>query len=138
MSSQLNPYISFQDNAKEAMEFYKTVFGGELVIHKFDEYSMPHDEDENAKVMHAMLTTANGMIFMGADTPKSMQYDPGSRISMSLSGTDDADLSGYFEKLAAGGTVTMPLEKAPWGDKFGMLTDKFGVQWMVNIMPAKA
>ena len=70
---------------------------------------------------------------MGADTPNSMDYIPGARISMSLSGNDEATLRGYYEKLAAGGTIVEPLEKAPWGDTFGMLTDKYGIEWMVNI-----
>jgi PhnB protein len=70
---------------------------------------------------------------MGADTPSSMPMETGSSVSMSLSGDDEAELSGYFHKLAEGGTITEPLEKAPWGDTFGMLTDRFGVNWLVNI-----
>jgi len=138
MQSKLNPYIGFKDNAREAMEFYKTVFGGTLEIHTFKEYQASEDTSEDNKVMHAMLEADNGITFMAADTPNGMEYKPGSNISMSLSGDNDAELSSYFEQLLVGGTQMLPLESAPWGDKFGMLTDKFGVQWMVNITGPKA
>jgi PhnB protein len=74
---------------------------------------------------------------MAADTPNSMEYRPGTNISMSLSGDNEAELRGYYEKLSAGGTVVMPLEKAPWGDIFGMCADKFGINWLVNVSPAQ-
>jgi len=133
MPTQLNPYISFKDNAREAMEFYRSVFGGELAMNTFEEFHASEDVSEKDKIMHAMLTAENGMIFMAADTPNQMAYSPGANISMSLSGDNEAELSSYFEKLSAGGTVAMPLEKAPWGDTFGMCTDRFGINWMVNI-----
>jgi PhnB protein len=133
MQSQLNPYISFKDNTRQAMEFYQSVFGGKLDMNTFKEFNASEDPAEDNKIMHAMLVAENGITFMAADTPNSMEYDPGSSISMSLSGSDEAQLRGYFEKLSAGGTITMPLEQAPWGDHFGMLDDKFGVTWMVNI-----
>ena len=75
---------------------------------------------------------------MASDTPNRMEYQAGTNYSMSLSGDNEAELKGYFEKLLAGGNVTMPLEKAPWGDTFGMLTDKFGVSWLVNIAGQQA
>lgn len=136
MQSRLNPYLSFRDTAREAMEFYKSVFGGKVEYNTFKEYHASDDPDEDDKIMHSMLETDNGIIFMAADTPNSMEYKPGSAISMSLSGGNEAELKGYFEKLSAGGTITMPLEKAPWGDTFGMITDKFGICWMINISPA--
>ncbi|HXF02605.1 MAG TPA: VOC family protein, partial [Arthrobacter sp.] len=68
-----------------------------------------------------------------ADTPNSMDYTPGSSHSLSLSGDNEAELRGYWDKLIDGANVTEPLQQAPWGDTFGMCTDKFGVQWMVNI-----
>ena len=133
MPSALNPYLSFKDNARQAMEFYKTVFGGKLEFHTFKEFHASEDSAEDDKIMHSMLQADNGITFMAADTPNSMEYRPGASISMSLSGDNEAELSGYFAKLSAGGMVMMPLEKAPWGDTFGMCTDKFGVDWMVNI-----
>jgi PhnB protein len=133
VQSRLNPYLNFRDTAREAMEFYKSVFGGKLVINTFKEFHASQDPTEDDKVMHSMLEADNGISFMAADTPNSMEYKPGSNISMSLSGDDEAELRGYFRKLSAGGTPGMPLEKAPWGDTFGTVADKFGVNWMVNI-----
>ena len=138
MQSQLNPYLSFRDTARQAMEFYQTVFGGKLTVNTFKEFHASQDPAEDDKIMHAMLEAENGIIFMAADTPNSMEYQPGASISMSLSGDNHAELKGYFEKLLAGGAVGMPLEKAPWGDTFGMLTDRFGVNWMVNISASQA
>jgi PhnB protein len=133
MQSKLNPYIVFKDNTRQAMEFYQTVFGGKLAMNTFKEFHASQDPSEDDKIMHSMLEAENGITFMAADTPNSMEYNPGTNISMSLSGDNEAELRGYFEKLIAGGTVTEPLEKAPWGDTFGMCTDKFGINWMVNI-----
>ena len=133
MPSRLNPYLSFKDNAREAMEFYASVFGGKLEVRTFKEYQASQDPSEDDKVMHAMLEAENGFVIMGADTPSSMEYDPGARISLSLSGDDEAELRGYWDKLRVGGAEVMPLEKAPWGDTFGMLRDKYGIDWLVNI-----
>lgn len=135
MQSRLNPYISFKDNARQAMQFYQSVFGGKLSISTFKEYGASEDPSEGEKVMHAMLEADNGIVFMAADTPNSMAYQEGARISMSLSGSNEAELRSYYEKLRSGGTVVMPLEKAPWGDTFGLVTDPFGVDWMINIGP---
>ena len=132
----LNPYLGFRDNAKEAMTYYQTVFGGELNMSTFGEFHASEDEAEQDKIMHAMLTTEKGMVLMGAEAPNGMDYTPGNNISVSLSGFDETELRGYFDKLADGGTVAMPLEKAPWGDTFGMCKDKFGIDWLVNIAPS--
>ena len=139
MTVRLNPYLSFRDNAREAMEFYESVFGGELTVSTFaDMPDIPGtDPAEADKVMHSQLEAANGMWLMGADTPSSMG-DPGPNGSISLSGDDEAQLRGYYDKLADGGVVTMPLDKAPWGDFFGMCMDRFGVTWLVNISSAES
>lgn len=134
---RLNPYISFKDNAREAMEFYKTVFGGKLTMNTFKEFHASEDPAEENKIMHSMLEGASGVVFMAADTPNAMEHQPGKNISMSLSGDDEQELRGYWDKLSSSGTVRMPLEKAPWGDTFGMLTDRFGIEWMVNIASQK-
>jgi PhnB protein len=138
MSSRLNPYLSFRDNAKEAMEFYKSVFGGELTMSTFKEFQAAQDPSDEDKIMHSQLESG-ALVFMGADTPSSMEFQESSRVSMSLSGDNDDEgvLKGYFDKLAEGGKVTMPLEKAQWGDTFGMLNDKFGITWLVNIAAKK-
>jgi PhnB protein len=138
MQTKLNPYLSFKDNARQAMEFYQTVFGGKLAISTFKDYNASQDPSQDNKIMHAMLEADNGITIMASDAPGCMEYKAGTNYSMSLSGDNEAELRGYFEKLSAGGNVTMPLEKAPWGDTFGMLTDKFGVSWLVNIADQKA
>ena len=133
MPTILNPYLSFRDNTRQAMEFYQTVFGGKLTMNTYKEYHASQDPLEDDKIMHSELEAENGIRFMASDTPNSMGYQVGTNMSMSLSGEDEGELRGYFEKLSEGGTITMPLEKAPWGDVFGMLKDKFGVDWLVNI-----
>jgi PhnB protein len=133
MKTRLNPYLGFKDNARDAMEFYKSVFGGTLELHTFKEYHSSEDPRDDNKIMHSMLETENGMLLMASDMPDSMEYKIGSNISISLSGDNEAELTEYFEQLSKEGTITMPLMKAPWGDSFGMCSDKFGISWMVNI-----
>ena len=132
MASRLNPYIAFAGNAREAMEFYRSVFGGDLRISTFGEYGAS-DSATADQVMHAMLETDSGFTLMASDTPPGMAHTPGDNITVSLSGDDGDQLRGYWEQLSRDGTVSMPLEKQMWGDEFGACTDKFGVPWMVNI-----
>jgi len=133
VTTRLNPYLGFRDNARQAMEFYQSVFGGELTLSTFGDLHASDDPAEADKIMHGQLETTSGYTLMGADTPNQMPYHPGDTYSVSLSGDDEDELRGYWDKLVDGGTVTVPLEKAPWGDAFGMLTDRFGVAWLVNI-----
>jgi PhnB protein len=130
---RLNPYLSFRDEARQAMEFYQSVFGGELMLSTFAEMQASEDPAEQEKIMHGMLEAPDGLVLMGADTPNSMEYTPAEGMSVSLSGDDDAVLRGYWDELSASGSVNVPLEKAPWGDSFGMCTDRFGIDWMINI-----
>ncbi|NUT94378.1 MAG: VOC family protein [Saccharothrix sp.] len=132
MASRLNPYISFDGTAREAMEFYQDVFGGELRLSTFGEFGDPNAPGGD-KIMHGMLETSSGFTLMGADNPPGQPYNPGDTISVSLSGDDSDELRGYWEKLSGAGTVAVPLEKQMWGDEFGMCVDRFGVTWMVNI-----
>jgi PhnB protein len=138
MSTSLSPYIGFRDNAREAMEFYHSVFGGELQSSTFADFHASEDPAEQDLIMHSQLVTPNGLILMASDTPSSMTFEEGARITVALFGDDDAELSGYWDGLAAGGSVQEPLTTSPWGDRFGMLTDRFGVHWMVNISGASA
>jgi PhnB protein len=133
LSVRLNPYLSFRDNAREAMTFYQSVFGGELTVSTFADFHASADPIEQHKIMHSQLETPDGLVLMGADTPEGMEYLPAAGVSVSLSGDDEARLRGYWERLSEGGTVTMPFEKAPWGDTFGMCVDRFGISWMVNV-----
>lgn len=133
MSVQLNPYLSFRDNAREAMNFYQSVFGGNLTVSTFKEFGAAMDPSEENLVMHSQLEGDHGVVFMASDTPSRMEYTPGTNMSMSLSGDDEPVLRGWFDTLSQSGTVTMPLEKAPWGDTFGMCVDRFGIHWLVNV-----
>jgi PhnB protein len=132
VASRLNPYISFAGDARQAMEFYKDVFGGNLTLSTFGEFG-GEDPAETDKIMHAMLETDSGFTLMASDTPPGMEHKPGDNIAVSLSGDDAGELRGYWDKLADGGTVSVPLEKQMWGDEFGACVDRFGISWMVNI-----
>lgn len=138
MNSKLNPYLNFDGKAKEAMEFYKGALGGELTLSTFAQGGMPGDPADSEKIMHAQLLCENGMTLMASDTPKEWSYTLGTHMSISLSGDNEAELKGYWDKLSEGAKVDQPLMAAPWGDQFGMLTDKFGIRWMVNIAGKKA
>jgi PhnB protein len=134
MTTRLNPYLNFRNTASEAMDFYHSVFGGELTKNTFAEMQASEDPSEQDKIMHSQLVTDNGLTLMAADTPNTMDYAPGTNdFAVSLSGEDEGELRGYWDKLSDGATVTMPLDKAPWGDIFGMCVDKYGVSWLVNI-----
>jgi PhnB protein len=129
MASRLNPCLNFQSGTRQAMEFYRDVFGGELVVNTFGEYGgEPADG-----VMHAMLETPAGYTLMASDAPPGESVGQGGPITISISGDDTEELTGYFEKLSDGGSVIMALERQMWGDTFGMLVDRFGIGWMVNI-----
>ncbi len=132
MTSRLNPYISFTGNARDAMEFYHSVFGGTLTVNTFGDFGA-QDAAMADKVMHAILETDNGFALMGSDLGPGMEHRPGNNITVSLSGDDDDDLRAYWHKLSEDGEVTMPLEKQMWGDEYGQLRDRFGIAWMVNI-----
>src|SRR4029077_899797 len=116
MAAVINPYLNFRGNAREAMEFYEEVFGGTLTTSTFADFHASTEPSEDDLIMHADLEGPEGIRFMGADVPKHMEFAPGTNnFSMSLSGDDEAKLRGYFDQLSDGGTVTMPLDKAPWG-----------------------
>jgi PhnB protein len=132
MTSRLNPYISFDGNAREALEFYKSVFGGELSLSTFGELG-GQDTPNPDQIMHGMIETDGGFTLMCADTPPGMEHEPGNNFAVSLSGDDGDELRGYWEQLSGDGIVTVALEKQVWGDEFGMCVDRFGISWMVNI-----
>ncbi len=138
MQTKLIPYLNFKDDARQAMEFYQSIFGGKLKMSTFKEFGASQNASEDNKIMHAELLADNGITFLASDTPNRMEYRPGTNYSMSLSGDNEDEITSYFQKLSAGGKIGMPLEKAAWGDTFGMCTDRFGVNWMVNITGNKA
>ncbi|MFT4011174.1 MAG: VOC family protein [Nocardioidaceae bacterium] len=131
MASRLNPYLNFESNAREAMEFYQSVLGGTLGIMTFGQM-YPGDEATADLIMHSFLETPDGFTLMGSDTPPGTEFTPPGGVQISLTGNDER-LRDYFVGLSAGGTVSMPLEKQVWGDEFGQFVDRFGVGWLVNL-----
>jgi PhnB protein len=134
VASRLNPYLSFPGTAREAMEFYRDVFGGSLTMSTFGELGGPDTPDPD-KIMHSTLETDRGFTLMGSDTPPGRAHDPGTAFAVSLSGDDADDLRGYWGALSDGGTVLVEFQQQMWGDEFGMCADRFGVQWMVDVIP---
>ena len=137
MASRLNPYLNFNGTARQALDFYQGVFGGELNIMTFGDMGAA-DATDAGKIMHGQLETDAGYTIMAADTPPGMEYQGMHGFGVSLSGDDGDVLHGYWEKLSASGTTTMPLQKQAWGDEFGMCVDKFGISWLVNISQPQA
>ena len=137
MTSRLNPYLNFNGNARQALQFYQSVFGGELNLNTFADFGGQGSPDAD-RIMHGQLETDAGYTIMAADVPSSMEYHSMAGCSVSLSGDDGDALRGYWEKLVAGGTITMPMQKQSWGDEFGMCVDGFGVPWLVNISQPRA
>lgn len=139
MPVQLTPYLAFRAEARDALAFWASVLGGEPTVSRFGDFGTgtPAEAD---KVMHGQLVTSSGLVLMAADRPDDVPLEAENAISLSLSGgADDLDLlTRWFEGLAEGGTVHQPLAAAPWGDWFGMLDDRFGIHWMVNIAGAGA
>ena len=129
----LNPYLSFRTEAREAMEFYQSVLGGDLVINTFGEFpDMVQDPSQKDLVMHAQLDTPEGLVLMGSDSPDGMPYEKPQGFSVSLSGNTAATTRTVWDRLSDGATITMPLDIPPWGGLFGMLIDRFGIPWMLH------
>jgi PhnB protein len=132
MTSTLSPYLNFNANAAEAMRFYQSVLGGDLSIQTFGEAGMAQTDQEKNLTVHAALT-ADGITLYASDGRPGVDVKFGDSVHLSLQGSDEQTLTSYFKGLAAGGHVDMPMAKQFWGDTFGMLTDKFGMHWMVNV-----
>ena len=137
MTSRLNPYLNFNGNARQAIEFYASVFGGEATFSTFADFGAKDSPDAD-RIMHGQLETEAGYTIMAADVTSDMEYHPVAGCSISLSGDDAGALRGYWEKLSASGTTTMPMQKQAWGDEFGMCVDGYGVPWLINISQPQA
>ncbi len=137
--AKLNPYLSFKSEAKDALDVYRSVLGGELTVSTFGENpmeAMPTPAEDKDLDMHGQLDAPGGLTIMAADTPSFMEYvAPTSGVTVSLTGgPDDHEyIKGAYEKLSDGATPGQPLELAPWGDYYGALTDRFGISWMFDI-----
>ena len=134
---KLNPHLFFGGNCREAMEFYRQVFGGELLLTTFgegpaDAHKDPkaNSEEMKTKIMYAKLS--GDIVLLASDNPHNTEAKNSGQFSLSLDGSDEATLRGYFEKLAENGQITAPLAKQFWGDTFGMVTDQYGINWMVS------
>jgi len=133
----VNPYLNFHGNTEEAFNFYKSVFGGEFqAIQRFreTEHGSNLPEKEKDMIMHIALPFGNGNMIMGTDTLDSMgqQLNKGNNVSLCITPDSKEQGEQYFRGLAQGGQVVMPYEKSFWGAYFGMVNDKFGIQWMIN------
>ncbi len=132
MKPKLNPYLTFNGTAGVAMKFYQSILGGDLKMQTFAESGMKASDEDKDKIIHALLENGT-LTFMASDGDKTHQVRTGDNVSMSISGNDSELLTKYFNGLSRDGKIDMPLAKQFWGDTFGMLTDKFGVHWMINI-----
>jgi PhnB protein len=126
----LNVYLFFKGNCREAMEFYKNIFGGELTIQTYGDVSATDDKNKAEHIMHASLEGGDVKL-MASDTD--MASEKAAKVSLSLGGKDEARLREIFDQLSEDVEVKYPLKKEFWGDIFGSVTDKYGVEWMVNI-----
>lgn len=137
MTIRLNPYLNFHGNTREVLTFYQTALGGSLDLMQYDSIpGMMGDDDEGAKIMHGQLDTQDGLTIMAADYPASMKELPDATLggqSVCVSGDDSERITAIWHALTLGATITEPFAQAPWGDTFGMLTDRFGVAWMVSL-----
>ena len=129
---KLNPYINFQGNAEEALNFYAEALGWKIeVVQRYGEAPMPSDEDYKQKIMHGRLTSGVNVL-MVSDVFKGQTVSNDGNVQLSIDVEPGEDIDGVFKRMGEGGTVTMPLEDAFWGARFGMLKDKFGINWMFN------
>ena len=132
MNATLSPYLNFNGNAAEGMRFYQSILGGDLNIQSFADAGVAQNDNEKNLTLHAALTS-NGIALYASDGRPDTKVIVGDSVHLSLQGSDAEKLTAYFNGLAAGGKVDMPLAKQFWGDTFGMLTDKYGMHWMVNV-----
>jgi PhnB protein len=132
MKPTLTPYLIFDGHTAEAMKFYQAILGGELLMQSYGESGMAKTPQQQDRIIHAALKN-DLLSFMASDSNPEQPVTFGNNLHMSIVGTDQEILTGFFNKLAQGGKVIMPLDKQFWGDIFGMTIDKFGVHWMINI-----
>lgn len=136
MSNKLNPYLTFIRKARSAMDFYSSVFGGELTLTTFKDGHGAQSPEMEEFIMHGQLITEDGMTLMASDDPES--ENESKNVSIAVTGEDETKLTEYFNKLSEGGVTIVPMSKQSWGDMFGMCTDKFGIRWMINVTKPKA
>jgi PhnB protein len=142
--TSVSPYLYFDGNCEEAFEFYRSVFGGEFSgVSRYSEAPAeaqpPGVQVEADGVMHIALPLGNGQAIMGSDRPPGMGSTTfGDSVAISVFPDSSEEGRRVFDALSAGGEVTMPYERQFWGDDYGMLTDRFGINWMVDYTPPAA
>lgn len=136
MTARVTPYLNFGGNARAAMEFYQSIFGGSLDITTFADLGRAQAAGQANLVAHAMLKGATGVLLMGSDTPTPEEYEPGGSFSVALGG-DEADLTGYWSRLSEGGTIEVPFARSAWGALHGQCVDRFGTAWLVNVTASR-
>jgi PhnB protein len=133
MPNVLAPYVNFRGTAREAMEFYAAALEGELQVTTFRDGGITEWPEQLDRVMHSRLATPAGFVLFGSDVPETMAVSFGDNVQIMLGGDDEEALTRWWTALSDGATILTPLDRAPWGDSFGQLLDRFGVKWMVNI-----
>lgn len=134
MAQQLNPYITFDGNCAEAMDFYAAALGGSVSMMTFRDSGIDSDG-----IMHASVDTPAGLHVFASDTAEGMgPYQPGNNVQISISGDEDSTLRGYWDALSDSAHVVVPLERQMWGDVYGQLVDKYGIAWHINIAGGEA
>lgn len=131
MAISVNPYLNFAGNAREAMEFYQGIFGGELRVLKFSDFGMTEMPADGT--MHAALVHPNFTIMASDAMPGAEQTWGGTRNYIAFMGDEIEIMSGWFDKLAEGGKVGQPLAQQAWGDTYGDVMDKYGIEWLFNV-----
>ncbi len=131
--AQLNPYLNFDRNCREAMNFYKDCLGGELFLQTVGEMpemaaQMPHDWKDT--ILHSQLKSGD-MVIMGSDMSRDKRLE-GNTVHLCIQCNTEEELNRFFSKLSAGGKIVEPIADMPWGAKYGALTDKYGKHWMFN------
>ncbi|MFT4215750.1 MAG: VOC family protein [Micropruina sp.] len=132
MAISLSPYLNFAGNGREAMTYYQGVFGGELQLFGYAAFGMKDMPEDG--LMHGQLEVGAGLTIMASDAmPGAEQTWGGTRVYCSFFGDDLETQQRWFDALAADGSVGMPLEKQVWGDIYGLVMDKYGIEWMFNV-----
>ncbi|MDR2038575.1 MAG: VOC family protein [Bacteroidales bacterium] len=132
----VEPYLIFNGNCEEAFTFYQSVFGGDMKIMRFRD--MPEKDKKNVpqadmdRVVHVLLPVSKAVSLMGSDSLSSMKMKTGDNVALTLNVESRTEAEQIFGKLSGGGKVTMPLGKTFWAELYGMVTDRFGINWMVN------
>ncbi|UOF00649.1 VOC family protein [Bdellovibrio reynosensis] len=132
----VNTYLTFDGSCKEAMSFYQKCLEGELQMTTFGESNMPTPPEAKDRVMHARMFKGGMTLIMASDTMPGMQCRQGDNFSISLTCENAGEAEKFFVSLSEGGIVKMPLQETFWAEKFAMFTDKFGINWMINLEKA--